>query len=120
MPVFESGLEQEAARQVDGDEGEEQSAPESLRDFSQVEPFGEHVEQGQEAANQLQLEVAGGDDLSDGYGEEREISGGEQVAHFPGGKGRAGDEGVEEGSAKPHRGVQEANESQKADHGSAV
>jgi hypothetical protein len=87
---------------------------------ARIEPLAGEVEQGDDAAGDLEMVTAEQEDMSDGAGEVGIIIGSEQVVDFGREHGGNGGDGEEDGAAEPDGGVQNPDESQHASHASTL
>jgi hypothetical protein len=116
VELFEARLEPVVSNEDEEEKGEDQTEPELLEWFTEVEPFGNEMEEGEEPASDLQMEIAGYEDLGDGAREVGIIFGTEELAHGIGEETWAGAEGKKDCASQPDGGIEDADESQERNH----
>ena len=120
MQRFQPGLKPIPPDEHSRGQSDQQARLQLLRVFTEVKPFRQKMQSGDNGAGGLKVKIARNKDLGDGTGEEREVGRAQEVSHFLRKRDKARAEREEDGGAKPHSRVQNTHKSQEPNHGFTV
>jgi hypothetical protein len=111
MERFQLGLKPIATQQSRRPESDQQSDLELRRDLAEVKPFRQQMHARHDAANDLKMKITRDENLGDGPGVIRVVVRAQKAFHLLRERGEADSESEKERGTKPHRRVQNTNES---------